>query len=49
MGSMMTMGTEARRKMGASGRERMVAEFDIERVVDKWVEMFQGLLTVTIR
>ena len=49
MGSMMTMGTEARRKMGASGRERMVTQFDIERVVDKWVDMFRGLLAVTIR
>lgn len=42
MGSMMALEVEARRKMGASGRERMVAHFDIERVVDQWVEVFQS-------
>jgi glycosyltransferase involved in cell wall biosynthesis len=42
MGSIMAMPAEARRKMGMSGRERMVTQFDIERVVDKWVEVFQG-------
>jgi len=41
MSSVMNLDPDARREMGASGRECMVARFDIERVVDQWVEVFQ--------
>lgn len=42
MGSVMSMNAEARRRMGTAGRDRMVTQFDMERVVDKWVDLFQG-------
>ncbi|MBI1752005.1 MAG: glycosyltransferase [Acidobacteria bacterium] len=38
MGALMALPAEARSAMGAAGRARMVADFDIERVVDQWEE-----------
>ncbi|WLT30007.1 glycosyltransferase [Geothrix sp. PMB-07] len=41
MSALMTLPAEAREAMGAVGRARMVADFDIERVVDQWEEALQ--------
>lgn len=39
MDTIMALAPEARSAMGAAGRARMVADFDIERVVDRWEEV----------
>jgi len=42
MRTLMDLPAEARNAMGAAGRERTVARFDIERVLDAWEELYEA-------
>jgi len=42
MRTLMGLPSEARKRMGAAGRERTVTRFDIERVLDAWEELYEA-------
>jgi glycosyltransferase involved in cell wall biosynthesis len=44
---MMRLEPEARRALGAAGRQRILQEFENERVVDHWESMVRGLIEST--